>query len=60
MEPSRSSRDSARNELPSGFEAIQINLVQLAAMSDESKLMAPRTMESIADSVLAPAEEKEV
>jgi ubiquinone/menaquinone biosynthesis C-methylase UbiE len=37
----------------SGFEAVQINLVQLAAMSDESKLMAPLTMESIADSVLA-------
>jgi len=39
--------------IESGFEAVQINLVQLAAMSDESKLMAPLTMESIADSVLA-------
>jgi ubiquinone/menaquinone biosynthesis C-methylase UbiE len=36
-----------------GFEAVQMNLVQMAAMSDESKLMAPLTMENIADSVLA-------
>jgi ubiquinone/menaquinone biosynthesis C-methylase UbiE len=35
-----------------GFEAVHLNLVQLAAMSDESKLMAPLTMENIADSVL--------
>lgn len=39
--------------LKTGFERVQINLVQLAAMSDESKLMAPITMENIADSVLA-------
>jgi hypothetical protein len=36
-----------------GLERVQINVVQLAAMSDESKLMAPLTMENIADSVLA-------
>lgn len=36
-----------------GLEKVQINVVQLAAMSDESKLMAPLTMENIADSVLA-------
>jgi ubiquinone/menaquinone biosynthesis C-methylase UbiE len=38
--------------IEAGFEAVQINLVQLAAMSDESKLMAPLTMENIADTVL--------
>jgi SAM-dependent methyltransferase len=36
-----------------GFESVQINVVQLAAISGESKLMAPLTMENIADSVLA-------
>ena len=35
-----------------GFQTVQIKVVQLAAMSDESKLMAPLTMENIADSVL--------
>jgi SAM-dependent methyltransferase len=39
--------------LKAGLEGVQINVVQLAAMSDESKLMAPLTMENIADSVLA-------
>jgi predicted O-methyltransferase YrrM len=39
--------------IESGFDGVQINLIQLAAMADESKLMAPLTMESIADSVLA-------
>lgn len=38
--------------IKAGFETVQINVVQLAAMSDESKLMAPLTMENIADSVL--------
>ena len=37
----------------SGFQTVQIKVVQLAAMSDESKLMAPLTMENIAESVLA-------
>ena len=36
-----------------GFEKIQINVVQNAAMSGEVKLMAPLTMENIADAVLA-------
>ena len=36
-----------------GFESVQINVVQLAAITGESKLMAPLTMENIADSVLA-------
>jgi ubiquinone/menaquinone biosynthesis C-methylase UbiE len=36
-----------------GFEAIQMNVVQPAAMSGEVKLMAPLTMENIADAVLA-------
>lgn len=36
-----------------GFESVQINVVQLAAISGESKLMAPLTMENIADAVLA-------
>jgi ubiquinone/menaquinone biosynthesis C-methylase UbiE len=36
-----------------GFEAVQINVVQPAAMSGEVKLMAPLTMENIADAVLA-------
>lgn len=36
-----------------GFEAVQINLVQVAEISGESKLMAPITMENIADSVMA-------
>jgi SAM-dependent methyltransferase len=35
-----------------GFQTVQIKVVQLAGMSDESKLMAPVTMENIADSVL--------
>jgi len=39
--------------IKAGLERVQINVVQLAAMSDESKLMAPLTMENIADSVLA-------
>jgi SAM-dependent methyltransferase len=39
--------------IKTGLERVQINIVQLAAMSDESKLMAPLTMENIADSVLA-------
>jgi hypothetical protein len=30
--------------IEAGFEAVQINLVQLAAMADESKLMAPLTL----------------
>jgi hypothetical protein len=38
--------------IEAGFEAVQINLVQVAAMADESKLMAPLTMENIADTVL--------
>jgi hypothetical protein len=47
--------------LVSGFETkigifpsatVQINVVQLAAISDESKLMTPLMMENIADSVL--------
>src|ERR1700747_29997 len=36
-----------------GFEKIQINVVQNAAMSGEVKLMAPLTMENIVDAVLA-------
>ena len=36
-----------------GFESVQINVVQPAAMSGEVKLMAPLTMENIADAVLA-------
>jgi hypothetical protein len=36
-----------------GFEKIQLNVVQNAAMSGEVKLMAPLTMENIADAVLA-------
>jgi ubiquinone/menaquinone biosynthesis C-methylase UbiE len=36
-----------------GFEAVQMKVVQVAEMSGESKLMAPITMENIADSVLA-------
>jgi ubiquinone/menaquinone biosynthesis C-methylase UbiE len=44
----RKALKKVRQAMPPG-----INLVQLAAMSDESKLMAPLTMESIADSVLA-------
>jgi ubiquinone/menaquinone biosynthesis C-methylase UbiE len=36
-----------------GFEKVQVNIVQVASMSDESKLMAPVTMENIGDSVLA-------
>jgi ubiquinone/menaquinone biosynthesis C-methylase UbiE len=36
-----------------GFERVQINVVQVASMSDDSKLMAPITMENIADAVLA-------
>jgi ubiquinone/menaquinone biosynthesis C-methylase UbiE len=39
--------------IKAGFQTVQINVVQLAAISDESKLMAPLTMENIADSVLA-------
>jgi len=39
--------------IKTGFERVQINLVQLAALSDDSKQMAPLTMENIADSVLA-------
>jgi ubiquinone/menaquinone biosynthesis C-methylase UbiE len=39
--------------MKAGFQVVQMKLVQLAAMSDESKLMAPLTMENIADSVLA-------
>ncbi|MBV9877733.1 MAG: class I SAM-dependent methyltransferase [Verrucomicrobia bacterium] len=35
-----------------GIKAVRINLVQVVGMSDESKLMAPLTMENIADSVL--------
>jgi SAM-dependent methyltransferase len=35
-----------------GLKAVRINLVQVVGMSDESKLMAPLTMENIADSVL--------
>jgi hypothetical protein len=35
-----------------GFEKIEINVVQNAAMSGEVKLMAPLTMENIADAVL--------
>ena len=37
----------------SGFQTVQIKVIQVAAMSDESKLMAPITMENIAGSVLA-------
>jgi ubiquinone/menaquinone biosynthesis C-methylase UbiE len=36
-----------------GLEAVQMNVVQSAAMSGEVKLMAPLTMENIADAVLA-------
>jgi len=36
-----------------GFEAVQMNIVQVAELSGESKLMAPITMENIAGSVLA-------
>jgi ubiquinone/menaquinone biosynthesis C-methylase UbiE len=36
-----------------GFEAVQMNIVQVAEMSGESKLMAPITMENIADSAMA-------
>ena len=36
-----------------GFEAVQMNVVQPAGMSGEVKLMAPLTMENIADAVLA-------
>jgi hypothetical protein len=36
-----------------GFEAVQMNTVQVAEISGESKLMAPITMENIADSVMA-------
>jgi SAM-dependent methyltransferase len=39
--------------IKAGFDLVQINVVQVAAMSDESKLMAPLTMENIGDSVLA-------
>ena len=39
--------------MEAGFERVQINVLQVAAMSDESKLMAPLTMENISDSVLA-------
>ena len=38
--------------IKAGFERVQINVFQVAAMSDESKLMAPLTMENIRDSVL--------
>ena len=41
--------------ISAGFEKVQVNVVQVAAMSDESKLMAPLTMENIGDSVLAEA-----
>ena len=39
--------------IKAGFEKIQINVVQVAGMSDESKLLAPLTMENIRDSVQA-------
>jgi ubiquinone/menaquinone biosynthesis C-methylase UbiE len=39
--------------IKAGFEKVQINVVQVAAMSGESKLMAPLTMENIRDSVQA-------
>lgn len=35
-----------------GFEAVQMNVVQPAGMSGEVKIMAPITMESIADAVM--------
>ena len=36
-----------------GFERIQMNLVQLAALEGEVKLLTPLTMENIADSLVA-------
>src|SRR5262249_52539032 len=36
-----------------GFDSVQMNLVQPAAMSGEIKLLTPITMESIADAVIA-------
>jgi len=36
-----------------GFEPVQMNIVQLASLCGEAKLMAPLTMENIGDAVLA-------
>lgn len=38
--------------IKAGFEKVQMNVVQTAAMSGEVKVMAPLTMENIADAVL--------